>query len=117
MDKKIRTNNRKNTIGREQPFRTRESIQQISGFFREQRNNKRHRNKHSVETGTLPGKTKNQTVPLYLQEDVGRELEKLLKSRHLKEIIDVDEDCFVPVVIAVRSDKSVKNSVRLAEIN
>ena len=41
-----------------------------------------HRHKHSVKTGTLPGhcrKQKAKPVPLHLQEDVGQELEKLIK--------------------------------------
>ena len=57
----------------------------------------------------FPVKQKARPVPLHLQERVGRELEKLIKSGHLEKIKDVDKDCFVsPVVITVKSDKSVK---------
>ena len=55
----MQINDRKNTIGRERPIRTRESIQQISGLVRKQRNDKRRRNKRSIKAGTLPGKTKS----------------------------------------------------------
>ena len=42
---------------------------------------------------------------VHLQEDVGRDLERLMKSGHLEEVNDVDEDCFVStVVITVKSD-------------
>ena len=54
-----------------------------------------------------PVKQKTRPVPLPLKEDVGRELEKLIKTGHLEKINDVDEDCFVsPTVITVKIDKS-----------
>ena len=54
-----------------------------------------------LEPGHYPVKQKARPIPLHLQEDVGRELEKLIKSGHLEKINDVDEDCFVsPVVIS-----------------
>ena len=56
-----------------------------------------------------PVKQKTRPIPLHLQEDVRRELEKLIKARHLEKVNNVDEDCFVsPVVITVKNDKSVK---------
>ena len=65
--------------------------------------------KIQLKPGNFPVKQKARPVPLHLQEDVGRELEKLIKSGHLEKIKDVDEDCFVsPVVITVKSDKTVK---------
>ena len=65
--------------------------------------------KTQLKPGHFPIKQKTRPVPLHLQEDVGRELEKLIKSGHSEKIKDVDEDCFVsPVVFLVKSDKSVK---------
>ena len=62
-----------------------------------------------LKPGHYPVKQKARPIPLKLQEDVGRELEKLIKSGHLEKVKDVDEDCFVsPVVITVKNDKSVK---------
>ena len=62
-----------------------------------------------LKPGYFPVKQKARPVLLHLQEDVGRELEKLIESGHLEKIKDVDEDCFVsPVVITLKSDKSVK---------
>ena len=62
-----------------------------------------------LKPGHYPVKQKARPVPLHLQKDVGRELERLIKSGHLEKINNVDEDCFVsPVVITVKSDKSVK---------
>ena len=65
--------------------------------------------KIQLEPGHLPISQKARPVPLHLQKDVERELERLIKSGHLEKINNVDEDCFVsPVVITVKSDKSVK---------
>ena len=71
-----------------------------------------------LKPGHYPVKQKARLIPLRLQEDVGRELEKLIKSGHLEKIKDVDEDCFVsPVVITVKSDKSVKIALDSRKLN
>ena len=60
-----------------------------------------------IKPGHYQVKQKARPIPLHLQEDVGRELEKLIKSGHLEKVKDVDEDCFVSsVVIIVKNDKS-----------
>ena len=57
-------------------------------------------------------------VPLHIQEDVEKELEKPIRTGHLEKINDVDEDCFVsPVVIKVKSDKSVKIALDSQNLN
>ena len=62
-----------------------------------------------MKPGQNPVKQRARPIPLYLHEAVGKEIEKLTKSGHLKREKHVDEDCFVsPVVITVKSDKSVK---------
>ena len=66
-----------------------------------------------LKPGHYPVKQKARPIPLHLQRDVGRELEKLRKTGHLEKVKDVDEECFVsPVVITVKSDKSVKKTER-----
>ena len=71
-----------------------------------------------LQPGHFPVKQKARPLPLHLQEDVGLELEKLIKSGHLEKIKDVDEDCFVsPVVITVKSDKSVKIALDSRKLN
>ena len=63
-------------------------------------------------------KQKARPIPLHLQEDVGRELEKLRKSRHLDKVKDVNEYCFVsPVVITVKVYGIGKNSIGLTQTN
>ena len=65
--------------------------------------------KSQLKPGHYPIKQKARPVPLHLQEDVGKELEKLISTGHLEKINDVDEDCIVsPVVFTINSDKSVK---------
>ena len=63
-------------------------------------------------------KQKARPIPLHLQEDVERELEKLLKTGHLEKVKHVDEDCFVsPVVITVKNDNSVKIALNSRKLN
>ena len=70
-----------------------------------------------LKPGHYPVKQKARPVPLHLQ-DLGRELEKLIKTGHLEKINDVDEDCFVsPVVITVKNDKSVKIALDSRKLN
>ena len=68
--------------------------------------------------GHYPVKQKARPIPLHLQEDVGRELEKLIKTGHLEKVKHVDEDCFVsPVVITVKNGKSVKIALDSRKLN
>ena len=65
--------------------------------------------KIQLKPGHYPVNQKGRPIPLHLQEAVGKGIETLMKSGHLEKVKHVDEDCFVsPVVIAVKSDKSVK---------
>ena len=74
--------------------------------------------KLQLKPSHFPVKHKARPVPLHLQEDVGRELEKLIKSGHLEKIKYVDEDCFVsPVVTTVKCDKSVKIALDSRKLN
>ena len=67
---------------------------------------------NQLKPGHYPVKQKARPIPLQLQEEVGKELEKLIKTRHLKKIKHVDEVRFVsPVVITVKSYKSVKRAL------
>ena len=74
--------------------------------------------KIQLKPGHHPVKQKARPVPLHLQEDVGNKLEKLIRTGHLEKINDVDEDCFVsPVVITIKSDKSVKIALDSRKLN
>ena len=68
--------------------------------------------------GHSPVKQKARPIPLHLKEDVGKELERLIKTRHLKKVKHADEDCFVsPVVITVKNNKSVKIALDSRKLN
>ena len=74
--------------------------------------------KIQLKPGHQPIKQKARPVPLHLQKYVERELERLIKSGHMEKVNNVDEDCFVsPVVITVKSDKSVKIALDSRNIN
>ena len=63
-------------------------------------------------------KQKARPIPLQLQENVGRELEKLKKTGHLEKVKQADEDSFVsPVVTTVKNDKSFKIALDSRKLN
>ena len=71
-----------------------------------------------LKPGHYPVKQKARPIPLHLQEDVGKELERLIKTGHLEKVKHVDEDCFVsPVVITVKNGKSVKIALDSRKLN
>ena len=62
-----------------------------------------------INPGHYPVKQQARPIPLRLQEEVGKELDKLIKTGHIEKVKHVDEDCFVlPVVITVKIDKTVE---------
>ena len=71
-----------------------------------------------LKPGPYPVKQKARPIPLHLQEDVGKELERLIKTGHLEKVKHVDENCFVsPIVITVKNDKSVKIALDSRKLN
>ena len=62
--------------------------------------------------GHYPVKQKARPIPLYLQEEVGRELEKLIRAGYLEKINNVDENCFISPV--VDNCLSTKNENRVS---
>ena len=71
-----------------------------------------------LKPGHYPVKQKARPIPLHLQEAVGKELEKLIKSGHLERVKQVDEDCYVSsVVITIKNDKSVTIALDSRKLN
>ena len=63
-------------------------------------------------------KQKARSIPVRLQEDIGRELERLIKAGHLEKVNNVDNDSFVsPVVITIKNDKSEKVALDSRKLN
>ena len=57
-----------------------------------------------LKQGHYPAKQKARPIPLHLKDEVGKELEKLIKTGLLEKVKHVDEDCFVSQVL--KNDKS-----------
>ena len=71
-----------------------------------------------MKPGHYPVKQKARPIPLRLQEEVDKELEKLIKTGHLEKVKHVNEDCFVSqVVFTVKNDKSVKYALDSRKLN
>ena len=93
-------------------------IEKFPGLFKNNTTIKDTEINIQLKSGHYPVKQKARHIPLHLQEDVRRELEKLMKTGHLEKVKHVDEDCFVsPVVITVKNDKSVKIALDSRKLN
>ena len=54
-------------------------------------------------------KQKARPIPLHLQKEAGKEQEKLVKTGLLEKVKQIDEDCFVSLVVTtVEHDKAIK---------
>ena len=61
---------------------------------------------------------KGRPIPIHLQNDVEKEIKKLIDSGHLEKATEIDENCFVsPAVITVKKDKSVKIALDSRKLN
>ena len=62
--------------------------------------------KIQIKSGCYPIQQKARPIPYHLQKDVKNELDRLIKSGHLKRLETIEEHCFVsPVVITVKKIK------------
>ena len=61
---------------------------------------------------------KGRRVPIQLQEQVDKEIEKLLKEGHIERVEKIQDDVFIqPTVITVKRDKSVKIALDARALN
>ena len=61
---------------------------------------------------------KGRRIPIQLQEQVDKEIEKLLKDGHIERIEKIQDDVFIqPTVITVKKDKSVKIALDARALN
>ena len=57
-------------------------------------------------------------IPIQLQEQVDKEIEKLLKNGHIEKLYKIQDDVFIqPTVITVKKDKSVKIALDARALN
>ena len=111
--KPIQIDNRENSIDQQQPIRKKRVFNILPDLFENNQAIKDTEKNIQLKPGHSPLKQNARPFPpLHLQEDVGRELEKLIKARHLEKVSNVDEDCFVNSVgLLVKNDKQVKIAV------
>ena len=61
---------------------------------------------------------KGRRIPIQLQEQVDKEIEKLLKDGHIEKVDKIQDDIFIqPTVITVKKDKSVKIALDARALN
>ena len=61
---------------------------------------------------------KGRPIPIHLQDDVEKEINRLIQSGHLQKAKEIDETCFVsPAVITVKRDKSIKIALDSRKLN
>ena len=61
---------------------------------------------------------KGRQIPIYLQQSVEKEINKLMKQGHIEKANNIDENCFVsPAVITVKKDKSIEIALDSRKFN
>ena len=61
---------------------------------------------------------KGRRVPIQLQNQVNKEIDKLLKEGHIEKVDKIQDDVFIqPTVITVEKDKSVKIALDARALN
>ena len=61
---------------------------------------------------------KGRRIPIQLQDQVDKEIEKLLKDNHIEKVEKIQVDVFIqPTVITVKKDKSVKIALDARALN
>ena len=61
---------------------------------------------------------KGRRIPIQLQEQIDKEIEKLLKEGHIEKVDKIQDDVFIqPTVITVKKDKSLKIALDARALN
>ena len=93
-------------------------VEKFSDLFRNNTTIKDAEINIQMKPGHYPVKQKARSTPLHLQEAVGKEIEKLTKSGRFERVKQVDEDCFVSlVVITVKNDTLLKIALDSRNLN
>ena len=68
--------------------------------------------KINLKEGAQTIQQKGRQIPIYLQEQVTKELNRLINQGNLERITEITDNCFIsPVVITVKKDKSLKTAL------
>ena len=99
LDENIQTNNQKKTTAENNRSEREKVFNKFPDLFENNEAIKDTEIKIQLKPGHYPVKQKARPVPLHLQKNVERELERLKKSGHLVKVNNVDKDCFASPVV------------------
>ena len=95
LDEKVLTSYRENSIGQNQPIRKKRIINKFPDLFKNNKLIKDTEINIQLKLGHYALEQKTRPIPLHVQENVGRDMERLIKTGHIEKVNNVDEDCFV----------------------
>ena len=110
----LNTNNSEIEIHNLQPGGFKEKIADLKNEFKELFYNNNEIKDLSVKINPKGGAQSIQQkgIPIHLQDQVARELNRLMENGYLERATEITEGCFVsPAVITVKKDKSIKITV------
>ena len=113
LGKHLNTYNSEIQIHNIQPGGTKEKIADLKNEFKDLFYNNNGIKDLSVKINLKEGaqiiQQKTRLIPIYLQDQVARELKRLMENGYLERATEITDDCFVsPAVITVKKDKSIK---------
>ena len=74
--------------------------------------------KNKMQDDAKVTQQKGRRVPFQLQNQVDKEIEKLLKERHIAKVDKIQDGVFIqPTVITIKKDKCVKNALDARALN
>ena len=84
-------------------------MREFPGLFKRKGRVKDYEIKFDMKENAKITQQKGRRIPIQLQEQVDKEIEKLLKEGHIEKVKKNQDDVFIqPTVITVKKDKSVK---------
>ena len=113
LGKHLNTYNSEIQIHNIQPGGIKEKIADLKNEFKDLFYNNNEIKDLSVKINLKEGaqiiQQKMRLIPIYLQDQVARELKRLMENGYLERATEITDDCFVsPAVITVKKDKSIK---------
>ena len=93
-------------------------IEEFPHLFKRKGRVKNYEIKINMKNDAKISQQKGQRVPIQLQKQVVKEIEKLLKEGHIERVEKIQDDAFIqPTVIKVKKDKSVKIALGARALN
>ena len=74
--------------------------------------------KMNLKEGAQIKQQEGRPIPIHLQEQMAKELKRLIENGYLERATEISENCFVsPAVITVKKDKSIKKALDSRKLN